>query len=762
MPDTTARLDLSVWRNDDIYEFPLRVVGVDLSGEPGVALAMQVRLGPDTPGAPLVDLIKVTNGNAEGLRVAGVTVIDGAPVSDVRIRINKSTRQALPYAGEVGDSAPLSYALLIAGVTRLVGSFIVLAHTYGSDNAPASRPTGYGATSTTSGVSSGATLTISQDGGATLVIDGAAIVAAAAARAEAAAASVVAAQRVLTDSHLADLYRNLWPETIAFGPGECIMDSANLYGGGQGFYVPRSIEVRRGDTIYTADPVSNGESASVGGHVFFARAANELVTTALWYDARDNSYQYNQIGFLTQALAAGYSKIVPLAVFPPRTGLIHSPVAWRRSTDDVAANATTWGPDITAAPVRFAAMTEVAVTDQTLLSWGVTKALKAANGRIAFVGANFPASLGQSRLFSRIAVISGVDGTFTPPQFQFYGSNGYISEVGMALDRVISPRVRTYTVSVEAPAGTRQILVGTNQGGDDRPLQGIAGWQLSYTGAPRFIRFGDYAIVAPVSAVAKGVLKPTDTTTLTGDSRMSDYDFRAPNWSSVLGCTVLARGQSGHTVAQNASNADFAAYFAGSVVPRLVVHLPGGNDLGVAGSVGTFSGTSPNGLAGEPIVTETDVTQDYAVLNASNNLSFVQAISHYIRKFRLQFYDIRARAGLTGTETEDQKNAKIAAVVSPMLVLLTDIPQKRQDGRAGDPANLERKRQAVLECAREYQVQVVDTMGELYFDMTKEVSYPPSGNPNDNAGVFFLDGLHPNAFGDRRIADFVALKTGLA
>lgn len=198
--NTTARLDLSVWRNDDVYEFPLRVVGVDLSGNPGTALAMQVRLGPDTPGAPLIDLAKVTNGNAEGLRVADVTIVGGVPISDVRIRINKSTRQTLPYAGEMGDSTPLSYAVLIAGRTRLTGSFTVLAHTYGSDNAPASRPAGFGGGATAPHSASGATLTISADGGATVFIDGADLIGAVVVRAEAAADRAEASEAAIVNA----------------------------------------------------------------------------------------------------------------------------------------------------------------------------------------------------------------------------------------------------------------------------------------------------------------------------------------------------------------------------------------------------------------------------------------------------------------------------------------------------------------------------------------------------------------------------------
>ncbi len=38
---TTASLPITVWRNDDVYELPLRVRGLDLTN---VALAMQIRM----------------------------------------------------------------------------------------------------------------------------------------------------------------------------------------------------------------------------------------------------------------------------------------------------------------------------------------------------------------------------------------------------------------------------------------------------------------------------------------------------------------------------------------------------------------------------------------------------------------------------------------------------------------------------------------------------------------------------------------------
>lgn len=177
---TTARLDLSIWRNDDVYEFPLRIRGADLTN---TTMTMHIRLGRDVPGYPLVALAKVTNGNAEGLRVAGVTIEDAVPVTDLRIRINKSTRQDLPYAGEIGDDAVLQYALVIGGKTRLVGQARILAHAYDSDAAPANRPAGY-SSGQSAAPSEGATLTIQQDGGATITLDGADLIGASVALAE--------------------------------------------------------------------------------------------------------------------------------------------------------------------------------------------------------------------------------------------------------------------------------------------------------------------------------------------------------------------------------------------------------------------------------------------------------------------------------------------------------------------------------------------------------------------------------------------------
>lgn len=132
----------------DRYEACVRTVifrGLDLRG---VALRSQVRLLPDTPGAPLADLQSTMNGNAEGLRVIDFTVDAGVPVTTIEIVVNESTVEAMPYQGEVGAPTVLAYDLqaTIAGRKRrlLAGPFVILAGVTGADAAPTDRAGGYG------------------------------------------------------------------------------------------------------------------------------------------------------------------------------------------------------------------------------------------------------------------------------------------------------------------------------------------------------------------------------------------------------------------------------------------------------------------------------------------------------------------------------------------------------------------------------------------------------------------------------------------
>lgn len=158
MTDTAARLAI-VARRNEVARFTIAVKGIDLTG---VTMGMQVRLRPDTPGAPLFSLATVTTAAAEGLKLDSVTIVDGVPVSIIKGRINASTMTdatKVPYSGEVGDDTRLAYAITwtLSGDTqvRLYGDFIAAASAYNSDTAPSDRPVGYGPSITSGGATSG-------------------------------------------------------------------------------------------------------------------------------------------------------------------------------------------------------------------------------------------------------------------------------------------------------------------------------------------------------------------------------------------------------------------------------------------------------------------------------------------------------------------------------------------------------------------------------------------------------------------------------
>jgi hypothetical protein len=179
----TARHDLPVWRNDDYYEYPIRIIGVDLTG---IVLKMDVRLEGDTPGPPLIALRNVDTA-VQGLWLVGVSVVDGVEVSDLRIRMDRATLQALDYTGDFGEAAQFDYALLFGGRTRLFGKLILPPHAFGSDDAPEDRVPSYGVSRYAGVQDAGTTMTISKDGGVTVAIDGADLVSREVLRAEAAA-----------------------------------------------------------------------------------------------------------------------------------------------------------------------------------------------------------------------------------------------------------------------------------------------------------------------------------------------------------------------------------------------------------------------------------------------------------------------------------------------------------------------------------------------------------------------------------------------
>lgn len=105
----------------------LQVNGVNLTG---ATFAMHLRLTPDAPGDPLVNLATVMSGSQQGVRLIyggtdtvanhisaeriteapeGMATGDSLTLSLIGIRINETTMEGLPAAGEIGDDAPIAW-----------------------------------------------------------------------------------------------------------------------------------------------------------------------------------------------------------------------------------------------------------------------------------------------------------------------------------------------------------------------------------------------------------------------------------------------------------------------------------------------------------------------------------------------------------------------------------------------------------------------------------------------------------------------------
>lgn len=199
MADTAARLAILARRNE-VLRFTIAVIGIDLTG---VTMNMQVRLAPGDPGVPKIQLGTVNTLAAEGLKLDGVTVADGVPTSLIKGRINQATMSdatKVPYAAEQGKDSVLAYAMQWTlngdANTRIEGAFIVRDSAYGSDNAPANRPSSYGGSQSTGGSDTGS-LTFG-DQVIRVSIDGVDIVAPLTSRAEAAATRAEAANAAAT------------------------------------------------------------------------------------------------------------------------------------------------------------------------------------------------------------------------------------------------------------------------------------------------------------------------------------------------------------------------------------------------------------------------------------------------------------------------------------------------------------------------------------------------------------------------------------
>jgi len=286
------------------------------------------------------------------------------------------------------------------------------------------------------------------------------------------------------------------------------------------------------------------------------------------------------------------------------------------------------------------------------------------------------------------------------------------------------------------------------------PASSNFGWRISRSNMSAAVSVAEIAYNFTTFSENAPVIDGVEfkKTILYGDSISStDYPWYKSAMEKITGGTVYNGGFSGYNTANLAKNAQLKRIF--DYEPNLIVALVGGNDTGAANSVGTFNGY----VDGEPVVQETNISVDY------NGTYFIQAVSHIIRKIKAEYYDIRNRANLTGTETEAEKEAKIDAVLKPYFLFCTTIAQKRNnDNNAfSKPDNWERKRKAVIECCEKYQVQCIDLFDLFRVDMSLEPFWVPPTNMTNNRGIYTMDGLHPNKYGYNKMARVIGVELGI-
>ncbi|WP_148087130.1 SGNH/GDSL hydrolase family protein, partial [Pseudogemmobacter humi] len=316
-----------------------------------------------------------------------------------------------------------------------------------------------------------------------------------------------------------------------------------------------------------------------------------------------------------------------------------------------------------------------------------------------------------------------------------------------------SPRQGTFVT----PAGTG--LIRLSRASAIHPVTAARNYPNSARGPVPVTR---YSMAAPPTLAGsrdsscrkirrRPVLNAASKIILYGDSRFStDYGFAKTAFETLTGASVYNGGFQGQSAANTALNSRLSRIW--TYDPDVIIYLPGGNDDGAPGTVGTFDGS----VSGESIVTPTNIAADYS------GTRFIQAVDHTVRKILGNYANIRARAGLTGTETEAEKTAKIDALRKPILILCTDLPQKRSSGTYWSlSGSWQRKRDAIAEVGRRNNVHTVDLLGDLAWDMSPEPSWTSPSDLVTNNGVWTMDGLHPNKYGHEQIAQLICGDAGL-
>jgi lysophospholipase L1-like esterase len=234
---------------------------------------------------------------------------------------------------------------------------------------------------------------------------------------------------------------------------------------------------------------------------------------------------------------------------------------------------------------------------------------------------------------------------------------------------------------------------------------------------------------------------------LYGDSISStDYSWYGTYLASKTGANVTVGGKSGRNVAQLTDLTFLNVVTAAT--PDLIIFLPGGNDAGTQGTIGTFN-PLVTGSTGEILVSDPIVTTAY-----SGN-TYIEAIAYTMRYLNKALNDFRTGVTSYNAVTTNP----YPAGRKTKIIALGGLPQKRYDNTLtqpfNNPLNHKRKSDAVLECCNRYHIPFLNSLQMCGWNMDLEPFWPSPTDMVNSYGIYTMDGLHPNRYGYDRLTDVI-------
>lgn len=156
-----------------------------------------------------------------------------------------------------------------------------------------------------------------------------------------------------------------------------------------------------------------------------------------------------------------------------------------------------------------------------------------------------------------------------------------------------------------------------------------------------------------------------------------------------------------------------------------------GNISGAKSFIGTFSWGSTLNTWGEDVVSRWNGSDSFDTTESSKP---IQHVDYIVQKYNKKFF-------------ADRKHK---------LYLLTDIPSKREGEHHNYTISCNYgKSEMIKEVCAQNKVPYIDTMAKCRFNEDFEPSYTPPTDLTTNNGVYYMDGLHLNEYGNDVLTDVI-------